>query len=236
MYRVAVVEDVPAEQDALKRYLTRYGQEAGWSFDVTVYGTGDDFLQAPQDFDLVFMDIEMPGLDGMESAHLWRSWAPETPLVFVTNLANYALKGYEVDAFGFLVKPVGWSDFKRVMEKARALMEARDHASLAVPTRDGTYSVPYRTLAYIEVSNHDLIYHLTDRDEPLWGKGPLKNVESQLEEGPFVRISSCYLVNMDHVKRVSSTGVLLSTGESLEFSRPRKKEATARIVAHMAGA
>lgn len=235
MHRIAVVEDTRSEQDALTRFLGRYAEQNGLTFDVSVYGTGEQFLEAHKPFDLVFMDIDMPGLDGMECAHLWRVYAPDTPLVFVTNLAHYALKGYEADALGFLVKPVTWSAFVRVMDKVRRMSDLHDRESILVPTKHGAYSVLTRSITHVEVYGHDVVYHLIDGQEPIRVRGSLKQAEEELAGNPFVRVSSSCLVNMDHIVKFVGDDLTVTGGEVLHFSRSRKKEATEAIVTYLAG-
>lgn len=171
MRRIAVVEDSPVERDSLLRFLDRYATDTGATFDVTPFESGEEFLTAHKAFDLVFLDIEMPGLDGMETAAMWRSYCPDTPLIFVTNLAQYALRGYEVDAFGFLVKPVSYRAFARNMDKISRLMNLQDMEAVLVPTKSGVHSILRRSLVYIEVFDHDLIYHLSDGQEDIRARG-----------------------------------------------------------------
>ena len=108
MVRVLVIEDTPAEADALVLCLRRYAAERGETLAIEVIGSAFEFLGSHQPCDLIFMDIDMPGITGMEAAQALRAHDEKTPLVFVTNLSQYAVKGYEVDALGFLVKPVSY--------------------------------------------------------------------------------------------------------------------------------
>lgn len=120
-YEVLIIEDSQDEAAALQSLLGHYGESNGVTLNVTTYDRADDFISSGRDFDLIFMDIDLPGIDGMEAAHLLRSYDEVTPLIFVTNLSQYALKGYEVNALDFLVKPVTYYDLSLRMRRAKGL-------------------------------------------------------------------------------------------------------------------
>ena len=124
MPNIALVEDEPEAADVLASFIARYAGEKGLELTVTRFGNAMDFEMTHQHFDLVFMDIQMPGINGMEAAQLMRTYDSETPIIFVTNLAQYAVKGYEVDALDFIVKPVTYFNFRMRMDKAMRKLEA----------------------------------------------------------------------------------------------------------------
>lgn len=235
MRNVAIVEDHPDEADCLVRFLDNYADRHDEHFSVCRYGEADSFMEANQAFDLVFMDIDMPGMTGLEAARAFREKDLDAPLVFVTNLAQYALHGYEVNAFGFLVKPVAYDGFERTMDKVVRVMNYRDMKVLHVPTRQGMHALRIASLVYVDVLNHDLTYHSTDFPEGVTVRGSLKEVEANLTDAPFVRVSSSCLVNMDHIVSVHGNEVRLSSGDSAFFSRPKKKGALERITHYLAG-
>ena len=106
MYRTLIVEDEAAEANRLTDLLARYGRAHQTEFKVTWHSSAMDMLSDKGRYDLCLLDIQMPGINGMEAAALLRTYDEEIPIIFVTNLAKYAVKGYEVGATGFIVKPV----------------------------------------------------------------------------------------------------------------------------------
>ena len=107
MLRIAIVEDEKDSLDRLTGLIKRYEKERDCECGVSVFGDGMNFVSDYcRVYDVVFMDIEMPFLDGMHAARKLRELDPSVMLVFVTRLASYALAGYEVDAAGYIVKPV----------------------------------------------------------------------------------------------------------------------------------
>lgn len=235
MPNIALVEDEPEAADVLAAFIARYADEKGLELAVTRFGNAMDFEMTHQHFDLVFMDIQMPGINGMEAAQLMRTYDSETPIIFVTNLAQYAVKGYEVDALDFIVKPVTYFNFRMRMDKAMRRIRRNASRSIAIGTRDGMRVVALSDIEYVEVSKHDLSYHLVDEEEPLVVYGSLVAFEQEVEGGPFVRISNSCLVNMNRVRAVRGSELVMHGGEVLYFSRSKKREAVETITAFLGG-
>lgn len=235
MYQIAVVEDEREAADVLGSFIERYGSERGEQFEISLFGNAVDFEVTHQSFDLVFMDIQMPGINGMEAAHLMRTYDTETPIIFVTNLAQYAVKGYEVDALDFIVKPVTYYNFRMRMDKAMRHIRRNAGRNITASTRDGMRIIPIADIEYVEVSRHNLSYHLTHEEEPFMVYGTLVAFEETVADGPFVRISNSCLVNMNHIRSVKGPSLLMRSGDVLYFSRSRKREAVETITAFFGG-
>lgn len=235
MPHIAIVEDEPEAGDVLASFIARYADEKDTELTVTRFGNAMDFELTHQRFDLVFMDIQMPGINGMEAAQLMRTYDTETPIIFVTNLAQYAVKGYEVDALDFIVKPVSYFDFRMRMDKAMRRIRRNGGRSIAIGTRDGMRVVALSDIAYVEVSKHDLSYHLVGEESPLVVYGSLVAFEQEVEGGPFVRISNSCLVNMNRVRAVRGNELVMHDGTVLYFSRSKKREAVATITSFLGG-
>lgn len=118
MLRICVVEDEKESLDRLTEMIDRYCKEHGQKYELTKYGDGMNFASDYRPvYDAVFMDIEMPYLNGMQAAKKLRETDANVTLVFVTHLAKYALQGYEVDAAGFLIKPIEYPSLRRQLDK-----------------------------------------------------------------------------------------------------------------------
>lgn len=235
MHQIALVEDEAEAADALSAFLDRYAAERGEAFEVTRFTSAIDFEMTHQRFDLVFMDIQMPGINGMEAAQLLRAYDDETPLIFVTNLAQYAVRGYEVDALDFIVKPVTYFNFRMRMDKALRHIRRNASRTVTITTRDGMRVLALADIEYVEVSRHDLSYHIYGEEEPFVVYGSLVAFEQEVEGGPFVRISASCLANMNHVRSVKGSSLLMRGGDTLYFSRSRKREALATITSFFGG-
>lgn len=235
MLRVALVEDSQEEADSLVGHLERYGRARSVRMTVARFSNAMEFMDAGQVFDLVFLDIDLPGINGMELAGLIRAYDTEVAIIFVTNLAQFAVRGYEVNALDFVLKPVSYFNFAMRMDKVMRLMRRRSDGHVVIETREQTHVVPFDDLVYVAVSNHKLSYRVSGINGLLESRGSLKAVEARLADGPFVLISSSCLVNMNYVRSYHGTSLLLTNGEELYFSRPKRREATEKIAAYFGG-
>jgi len=232
MYRILIVEDTLAESDNLRALLSRYGAERGEQFAVEVMASALEFDERKPAADLVFMDIDMPGMNGMQAAEALRERDSETLLIFVTNLAQYAVHGYAVDTLDFMVKPVSYDDFSLRMDRAMRKLHKRTGATVTLPTADGTRIINVRDIAYVDILRHDLYYHIDGIAEPLRLRGSIKAAAEELGDD-FVRISSSCLANMAHVRLIRQGSIVLSSGEELFFSRGCRKEALETLNAYV---
>jgi DNA-binding LytR/AlgR family response regulator len=169
------------------------------------------------------MDIRMPYLNGMEAAHRLRTMDSKVLLIFITNLAQYAIKGYEVDALDYVLKPVSYYDFALKMTRAmNRLAPEEEKINIVLSTTDGKVRLPLDEILYIETSKHHLIYH-TVSEKTYTQYATLSSVTEKFSHHHFARCNSCYLVNLKYVQKVKGYLVTIN-GVELQISQPRKKE------------
>ena len=233
MYQILIVEDEPEAAAQLKAAIKRYGAAAGEEFHVTWNQSALCLVdERTEPVDLIFLDIDLPGIDGMKAAAEFRERDQSTPIIFVTNLAQYAVKGYAVDALDFIVKPVTYGAFALRMDRALQVMRRAAGRSLSVKSRDGLRAFPASDLVFIEVSGHDLTYTLAS-GEAFAVRGSLKSVEPELGGLPFLRISSSCIVNMAHVRGLHDARVTLTGGAEVWISRANKRRCLEEITRYL---
>lgn len=235
MFRILIFEDNPEEQATLRAHLERYATEHGEDFQIAWLKSAVEFVEGSETADLIFMDIDLPGINGMEAATLLRSFDQQTPLIFVTNLSQYAVRGYEVDALDFIVKPVTYYNFSMRMDKAMRVMRRTAGRNVVIQTKAGMRVIPLAELISVEVLNHNLAYRAVGYDDALEVRGSLASIERELEGGPFVRISNSCIVNMGHVRDIQGNELRMSDGRVLYFSRARRRPAMERIADYLGG-
>ena len=221
MIRIAIVEDELSEAETLKAYIARFSEETGETCSVDVYGDGLSFLDGYQhNHDVIFMDIEMPHLNGMDTAHRLRAINEELPLVFVTNMKQFAIEGYAVSALDFILKPVSYSRLSAVLKKISRTLQ-HSAADEFIRTENGVIRVRMDEVSRIEVQGRDIIYHTQNQD--IHARGRLKELEEKLAPSGFVRCSNYCLVNLRHVTALEKEMVSVG-GAKVEVSQRRRKD------------
>lgn len=222
MVRFSIVEDDAATREQLNSFIEKYAAACGLGIDVDAYSSATDFLKAYKGGrDIVFMDIDLPGLNGMEAVRKLRKSDDKVIVIFVTNLAHYAVGGYEVGAFDFIVKPVGYYNFAMKLRRALKRLYVMRGREVWVTTRQGKKLINVSELKYVEVMKHVITYHL--KGETVVASGTLKGVCESLEGLPFALCNRCYLVNLAFVTEINGNFVHVG-GEQLQISIPRRKE------------
>ena len=221
MLRIAIVEDEQEASAHLKALLLRFAEENSLETEIMEYRNAVSFLtNYTANFDLIFMDIEMPHINGMDAAAKLREVDSTTLLIFVTNLGHMAVKGYEVEAFDFIVKPVQAEALKLKMKRALIRLKQIKTGIVSFTSEGVRYRMPTSSVQYVEVRDHQLIYHTAEGNYPTYGT--ISSLLEQLEPQGFFLCNSCYLVNMRHVRKVEKYTVTVGSDELL-ISHPRKK-------------
>lgn len=228
---IAIVEDSAEDAKILKDNIDRYAAEHEEMCSVSVYSDGVQFLTNYKPvFDVVFMDIEMPYKDGLKVSQKLRALDASVCLVFITNMHQYAIKGYEVEAFDFIVKPISYATFefhfKRIAEKVRQTPKSE----LVISCQGSKQRVAVRDIDYVEVADHKVLFHAGGRVIESWS--PLYKIAEELEPYGFAMCNVCYLVNLAHVRCVKNDFVFIGDVQ-LKISRPKRKDFMARLMRSM---
>lgn len=221
MIHIAIVEDNPEVREQLIGYVHRYERQFGRMFDLTTFADGDEIVSDYRAvYDIILLDIQMRRMDGMAAAEAIRKVDRDVILIFITNMAQFAIRGYAVDALDYVLKPVPYFAFSRQLQKAVERLRRRQKTFLTVPVEGGLRRVDVATLYYLESEGHYV--RLYTEDGELLTAGSLKAYEEKLANKPFVRCNSGYLVNLAQVLGVQQNTVQVGP-YTLQISRPKKK-------------
>lgn len=221
MFNVAIVEDEDLYVNELEHYFTQFEEESGSKFRITVYHDGDDLLRTYHgQFDIILMDIQMKFMDGMSAAELIRKQDAEVIIIFITNMVQYAVKGYEVDAMDYILKPVTYFTFTQKLQKALNKIRKRSEIFISIPVKGGIYKLAISELLYVESYGHILNYHT--RTEIVSSRAKLADVASVLGRYGFFRINKGCIVNMKYVDTVLDGNCYLEQ-TVLPIARNKKK-------------
>lgn len=221
MVKIALVDDDANYREELLSYLRQYEQEYGEKFHINTFADGDEILDGyTAAYDIILMDIAMTFVDGMETAERIRKMDSEVVIIFITNMPQYAMKGYMVDALDYVLKPLSYYAFSQRIDRALTRMRRRSKKYLTIAIKGGIKKLDVSQITYIEVLDHDLIFHTTAG--ALLSKGKLAEVEEQLDPKRFFRCGKSHLVNLEFVDGVQNNNV--QVGDSVvQVSRTRRK-------------
>lgn len=225
MIRIAIVEDEPQHAERLQSYMERFAAAHDTVFLIDTFQNGVTLLEHYSGkYDLIFLDIQMAHMDGMEAAHRIRALDETVLLIFVTSLAQYAVEGYSVRALDYLLKPISYPEFSMKFSRAFQKLKDKAEAVLPVPTENGIAKLTAGEILCCEVMDHKLVFHTRRGDFSQFIS--LKEIEARLPAQQFVRCNNCYLINLDYVSGTENGDVLLAAGDTvlrLAISRNRKK-------------
>lgn len=221
--KIAIVENEDKDLNLYKEYIKQYQEETKEKIDFFIFHNGVDILSDyPKSLDAIFMDIDMPLINGLQTSEKIRAIDDEVIIIFVTNLASYAIKGYKVHALDFLLKPIQYNDFKFEMDKIKRNSTRKNLNFILVPQKGSAIKVNFKDIPFIEIFHHDVIIHTLDKEYKF--RGSLMEMEERLPKGVFFRINNYAIINLSYVKEISKEDVILQNKENLPISRNRKKD------------
>ncbi len=221
MVRVALVDDDAAYRRTLKEHLNRYAQEHNAVFRIQEFTDGDEIAEDYNaGYDVIFMDVVMNYMDGVKAAEHIRSMDAEVIIIFISNEPRFAWKGYGVEALDYLIKPVTYQDFTLRMSRAMERLRRRSPKYFTIPVKGGIQKLNIQELYYVEVQDHDLVFHTPSGN--FSSKGTLSEIEQRLDMGSFFRCNKCYLINLGQVQSIQGCDVVVG-GDWLQVSRAKKK-------------
>ena len=231
MLRVAIVEDEAECREVLRDMISRYAEEQQKQIRVQEFSDGSELVDNYKpDYDILLLDIEMPHLDGMKAAEKIRETDQDVVIVFITNMAQYAIKGYEVNALDFIIKPVNYSTFSMRFTRAIGRVKNREGRRVCLYLTDGPKWIDSREIYYIDIQNRMLHYHTPEGVYSV--RGTLKDVQEQLADWNFVKCNQCYLVNLKFVSEIKKNFVVVA-GTELEISRRNRNAFLAAVTDYL---
>ena len=223
MLTIAICDDEKKICDYIENRTTEFLAKNDLEAEVSVFYDGSELLKScegnKQTFDIIFLDIKMKTLNGVECAKLLRDIGVNTRIVFITSSAEYVFSGYEVKAFRYILKTDLVNAFSRVFSECLLELKKLDTSFFTVKTSSSVKNIPLSDILYFESNKRLLNIHTKNELVSFYEK--LDNVENELKEKDFIRIHQSFLVNAQKIKSVSKDAVLLSNDFSLPVSKSK---------------
>lgn len=222
MISIAICDDVSTITDNMEVLLNRYSEESGEEIRVAKFNRGDTLLENyKSNYDILFLDIKMPGLSGIETAERIRRKDDKVSIIFLTSLLNRALDGYNVQALNYIIKPMNYKRLKIELDNWRSKIRDREEAFIVINNDSGSYKVMLKAISYIETFNRNLLFHTENGNIICYRK--MREVESELAPHGFTRCHSSFVVNLLYVEKIEKMDIQLFTGDRIPVSKARKK-------------
>ena len=233
--KIALVEDNELHREQISREINAYFDDMNEVCELRVFDNGSDMLDhyyAVGGYDLLLLDIQLPGMDGVSIAKQVRQSDEKVLIVFITSMISYAVQGYSVHALDYILKPINRISFRNTLDHARALFRQGTEHFISVSTSEGLLKLDISQIYFIETEKHAVRLYYTKGSFHI--NDTLKSIEEKLKKAPFCRCNNCYLVNLAHVERVKKNDVIVA-GHELSFSRLRYKPFMEALTNYMGG-
>ncbi|WP_341876818.1 LytTR family DNA-binding domain-containing protein [Defluviitalea saccharophila] len=217
MLTIAICEDEIFQQQQLEKMIFNMGLKE--SINLHKFESGEELIQAYEGgerYSIIFLDMRMNELDGIQTAEIIRKWDKTCLIIIITSIMEYAIKGYSIHAYDFILKPVDKEKFSKVFRKAIKEIQVIMNKTYTIQTRDKTIVLRLANIIYIESDKKRVIIHTTEKSYV--GNENITKTESILMHDGFIRISRYYLVNINHIKEIGVKTLMLTSGVELNYS------------------
>ncbi|RKI24556.1 DNA-binding response regulator [bacterium 1xD8-6] len=231
--KIAVCDDEIIFARKLEKIINKYCTVKQIPFQIDIYQSGKEFIAdniKMMEYQIVFLDINMEEIDGLEAARELRKLCRDTYVIFVTAFINYTLEGYKVDAIRYLLKSDG-NFGQSVCESLDAVFEKMQYKPhiREFSFQQGARRVALEKIVYIESSLHKLTFYVAEEGIVPYTMYETLNHIAAIFSGDFVRIHQSYLVNLRFVRRIEGNNLLLQDNLALPVARSKLKEVRQKI-------
>ncbi|MFU2418996.1 LytR/AlgR family response regulator transcription factor [Peptacetobacter sp. AB800] len=222
MVNIVICENDKNDQEFVKDKVVEILDDLDIEYEIKVYNSGDDLLEGYDKYtDIILLDIQMDGLDGMETARKIREFDDNVEIIFITSFVEYALEGYEVNAYRYLLKPVKDENLRTSLINC---LNDRNFVKRSIVIKEGDtrIKISLKDIMYIEIQGNDITVHTLK--DTYRTKGTMSNFETEINSDMFVRCHKSYLVNLEYIKSIKRYTSILVNDEEVPLSRNKYKE------------
>lgn len=229
--KIAVIEDEEPHRNLLIHFLEEWRRETDRSVTVEAFGTAEGFwfrYEEERDFDVLFLDIQMPGMDGVELARKVRALDGDIVIVFATGISDYLEEGYEVEALHYLIKPLSAQKVKRCMEKA--LGRRRQEHFVTLHRLEETLKISQEGIDYVEARGRGCAIGRVRAEEILEVREGFSELEALLDKDEFLKCHRSYLCRISNIRQIGREEIEFDDGKRIPVSRRLYKQVNQRFI------
>ncbi|MDD2971717.1 MAG: LytTR family DNA-binding domain-containing protein [Lachnospiraceae bacterium] len=231
MVCVAVCDDEKYVLDKMKEMVTAFFTEKSIAVCVLLFSSGEELLQSNREIDVLFLDIQMKGMDGMKTAIKLRQQDYKGELIFITVLKEMVFQSFEVHPYDYLVKPIEECMLRKTMERLFSSMKNSREENLLVQRGNESSIISFHDIVYCEIINRKIYLHLKS-GEVIDYYDKIESLEKKLN-GKFFRCHRSYLINLSYLKNYKNEMAYLNNGKVIPVSRLRSREFSNVILRYM---
>lgn len=220
--RITLIEDDKSCQEEFKTIAQQYAKEKQIHLSLDIFSSGEAFLEkyTKDSADVLFFDIELPGLTGLETSKKLREIDEDVIIIFLTKMAQFAINGYEVNALDYMIKPINYYHFALKIDRVLKMKNIRKDDTYLINNGTDCVRLNIKDICYIESQKHYLFIHTEKKTYRVRDK--LTNLDTIIQAPYFCFSGKSYLVNFHFIKQVTPTSILI--GETLiPLSRSQRK-------------
>lgn len=220
MLKIAICDDEAASRNRMQEFLT--GMEL--LFSVDIFESGEALLRSGESYQMIFLDIDMKGISGIDAARVLRRRDKKVKIIYVTAYEDFRDYAFSVHAFAYLVKPIRRERFLEILKEALEYTEEEKDELLRFETESGFLEIGSRDILYLEYLNRKI--RMNTRAGDVWMKGGIRAMEEKLQPYGFAMPHKSFVVNFYHVKNLKGYDIVMSDGSLVPLSQ--KKSAAFR--------
>mgnify|MGYP001580935939 CR=1 FL=1 len=222
MIKIAICEDEKDQQELLKEHIYQIFKELSIKYKLEIFNSGEELLENySNDTDVILLDIQMGQINGMDTARKIRTLDNKVEIIFITSLIEYALDGYEVRAYRYLIKPVKYENLKENIINCIKEIDIKNKY-IIVKEQGNLMKLDINEITYVEVQKETITIHTLNKVYKI--NGTMTNIEKEIDCSRFFRCHKSFLVNLEHVKSIKQYVLVLENSEEVPVSRYRFKE------------
>lgn len=219
---IATCDDEMQYCEQIEKFITKLGTTLGIDVECDKYDSGSKLLNSNYSkYQIIFLDIIMPDENGIYIAEKIRETNQKVEIIFLTALLQYAIDGYKVRAYRFLVKPIQYEDFVFQLKELFIQLDGIEKNKLELRKYGQSLDIKIKDIIYVEVIDHFLTYHCVNCNLSI--RGTMRKLENSLKEHFFFRIHNSYIVNMQYIYEIKNLHLLLKNGEELPIARSKRE-------------
>ena len=222
MITIAICDDSESVVNQLSGSIQRYAEETKQEIVIHKFYSGVELLDKySENYDILFLDIKMPGIDGLLTAEKIRKMDKDVSIIFLTSLIQHALRGYEVNATSYIIKPISYKRLSMEIDRWCHKQTSAKEPFIIVKNAERSYKVLLKELVYIETANRKALFHTKDRNIMSYKK--LRDLEEELKDFGFFRCHSSFIVNLSYIESIEKADSIIVTDEVIPVSQSKRK-------------